>query len=67
MRLDIDRKTKDQIMHACGFDENEQLGSVFELIWRGKSILEISRMLNISDSTVNRRIRDIKKRMTRFQ
>lgn len=60
MRLNFDRRTKDEIKHQCGFDENEELGRVYELLWRRRSIVEIAEALSVSESTVSRRIKDIK-------
>lgn len=57
---DYNRRAKDEIAHECGFDTNEKLGQVYEMLWRDKSIVEISQKLHISESTVNRRIREIK-------
>lgn len=64
MRLDCDRRTKEEIAHNCGFDEHIRLGQVFELLWRGYSIVQISLQLDMSPATVSRCIRDIKKRMS---
>lgn len=35
MRLDFDRRTKEEIARRCGFDEHVRLGQVFDLLWRG--------------------------------
>ena len=59
MRLDFDRRTKEEIAHDCGFDEHARLGQVFDLLWRGYSIVQISMTLGMS----SRSIREIKIRM----
>lgn len=63
MRLDIDRRTKEEIAHDCGFDEHARLGQVFDLLWRGYSIVQIGMKLGMSPATVSRSIREIKIRM----
>ena len=63
MRLDCDRRAKEEIAHDCGFDEHVRLGQVFDLLWRGYSIVQISMTLGMSPATVSRSIREIKIRM----
>lgn len=36
MRLDFDRRTKEEIARRCGFDVHVRLGQVFDLLWRGE-------------------------------
>lgn len=64
MRLDFDRRTKEKIAHDCGFDDHIRLGQVFDLLWRGYSIVQISFALGMSPATVSRCIGEIKKRMS---
>lgn len=64
MRLDFDRRTKEEIARRCGFDEHVRLGQVFDLLWRGYSIVQISMTLGMSPATVSRSIREIKRRMS---
>ena len=64
MRLDFDRRTKEEIARRCGFDEHVRLGQVFDLLWRGYSIVQISMTLGMSPATVSRSIREIIKRMS---
>lgn len=45
----------------CNFTDEEM--QVFDLRVKGKSIVEIQLSLNLSESTVNRRIKDIKKKI----
>lgn len=63
MRLDFDRRTKGEIARRCGFDEHVRLGQVFDLLWRGYSIVQISMTLGMSPATVSRSIKEIKIRM----
>lgn len=67
MRLNMDRRTKEEIAHGCGFDEHIRLGQVFDLLWRGYSIVQISMELGMSPATVSRCIREIKKRMSSYR
>lgn len=64
MRLDFDRRTKEEIAARCGFDQHVRLGPVFDLLWRGYSIVQISMALDMSPATVSRSIREIKRRMS---
>lgn len=63
MRLDFDRRTKEEIARRCGFDVHVRLGQVFDMLWRGYSIVQISMTLGMSPATVSRSIREIKIRM----
>ena len=63
MRLDFDRRTKEEIARRCGFDVHVRLGQVFDLLWRGYSIVQIGMTLGMSPATVSRSIREIKIRM----
>ena len=63
MRLDFDRRTKEEIARRCGFDVHVRLGQVFDLLWRGYSIVQISMAMGMSPATVSRSIREIKIRM----
>lgn len=51
----------DRFRALCNFTPEER--SVFDLRVKAKSIVEISMTLNMSESTVNRRLRDIKKKI----
>lgn len=53
----------DQFRTLCNFTEEER--QIFDLRVRGKSIVEIQIALNLSESTVNRRIRGIKSKIKR--
>jgi DNA-binding NarL/FixJ family response regulator len=45
----------------CNFTEDER--AVFDLRVKGKSIIEISMKLPMAERTVNRRIKDIKRKI----
>jgi len=45
----------------CNFTEEEL--AVFNLRVKGRSLVEISSVLNLSDSTVSRRIKSIKRKI----
>lgn len=51
----------DRFRRECNFTDEEL--SVFNLHVRSHSIVEIQQALNMSESTVNRRIRNIKKKI----
>lgn len=56
--------TKDEyqyIIDKCMF--NEELSTILKMRIEGYSIIQISMKLNISESTVNRRINKIKKKI----
>ena len=42
---------------------NEELTKIFEMKIKGYSIIQIAMKLNISESTVNRRIKELKKKI----
>lgn len=51
----------EQFRRLCNFTDDER--AVFDLRVRGKSIVEIQFALSMSESTVTRRIRAIKKKI----
>ena len=53
----------DRFRALCNFTEDER--KVFDLRVKGKSIVEISMSLCMSDTTVNRRIKAIKRKIYR--
>lgn len=53
----------DRLRRDCNFTPQEM--DVFDLRVRDKSIVEISQKLNMSEATVNRRIRGIKDKIVR--
>ena len=53
----------DRFRELCNFTEDER--KVFDLRVKGKSIVEISMSLCMSDTTVNRRIKAIKRKIYR--
>lgn len=42
---------------------NEELSEIFRYKIEGRSIIEIARLMNMSESTVNRRIKILKKKI----
>ena len=44
---------------------NEELTQIFEMKIRGYSVIEMSMKLNMSESTVKRRVKEIKKKLER--
>lgn len=51
----------ERFRRACNFTEEEL--AVFDLRVRARSVIEIQQALNMSESTVNRRIRSIKRKI----
>lgn len=54
---------REAVKTACSFTTDEE--AVFDLRAHGKSITAIAFQLNMSDATVNRRIRSIKRKIYR--
>lgn len=48
---------------VCNFTEEEE--RIFTLRAKGKSIVEIQNEMKLSESTVNRRIKDVKKKINK--
>ena len=44
---------------------NEELTQIFEMKIRGYSVIEMSMKLNMSESTVKRRVKEIKRKLER--
>jgi len=53
----------ERFRRECNFTDEER--AVFDLRVKGHSIIEIQHTLSMSESTVNRRIRNIKKKIHR--
>ena len=51
----------ERFRRECNFSDEER--AVFDLRVRSRSIIEIQEALNMSESTVNRRIRNIKRKI----
>ena len=51
----------DRFRQECNFSDEER--AVFDLRVKARSIIEIQSALNMSESTVNRRIRNIKRKI----
>ena len=56
-RFDFTRTEYEYFLSECAFTEEEK--KIFDLRRKGKSIIEISFELNISTSTVSRRVKNI--------
>ena len=54
---------REAVKAACSFTQDEE--AVFDLKADGKSIIAIAMQLHMSDATVNRRIRSIKRKIYR--
>ncbi len=61
IRKEFTKSECDFFRRECNFTDEEQ--AVFDTRVKGASIVEISQKLNISTATVNRRIRDIKRKI----
>lgn len=68
MKLALSRMTKpelEKILKNANFTQDEE--SVFWLLARGKTITEISQLENVSERTVNRKIKDIRLKVSRLE
>jgi DNA-binding NarL/FixJ family response regulator len=55
----------EKILQNANFTQDEE--SVFWLLARGKTITEISQLENVSERTVNRKIKDIRIKVSRLE
>lgn len=68
MKLALSRMTKpelEKILQNANFTQDGE--SVFWLLARGKTITEISQLENVSERTVNRKIKDIRLKVSRLE
>lgn len=68
MKLALSRMTKPELeknLQNANFTQDEE--SVFWLLARGKTITEISQLENVSERTVNRKIKDIRLKVSRLE
>lgn len=68
MKLALSKMTKpelEKILQNANFTQDEE--SVFWLLSRGKTITEISQLENVSERTVNRKIKDIRLKVSRLE
>lgn len=68
MKLALSRMTKpelEKILQNANFTQDEE--SVFWLLARGKTITEISQLENVSERTVNKKIKDIRLKVSRLE
>lgn len=61
MKLEFTKAEVDHFKEVCYFSEDEE--KILELRLRDKTITEISLTLDMSEATVNRRIKSIKKKI----
>lgn len=61
IKLEFTKREVDHFKKVCYFSEEEEM--ILDLRLRRKSICEISLALSISEATVNRRIKSIKKKI----
>ena len=63
-KFDFTLKEYDFFIENCFFSEREEL--IFYMRQKSKSIIEISLELNVSESTVKRRIKNIHKKICKI-
>lgn len=63
-KFSLTTKEFEELLHGCGFEDFEKV--VFEERWRGKTNGEISSLANCSLSTVNRTVKNIKKKIEKY-
>lgn len=61
MKLEFTKKEVDYFKENCYFTDEEE--KILELRLRGNTIISIAFMLHLSDKTVQRRIKSIKKKI----
>lgn len=61
LKRELTRPECDYFRQECNFTDDER--AVFDLRVTGRSIVTISLALNMSETTVNRRLRDIKRKI----
>lgn len=61
MKLDFTKKEVNYFKDNCYFSDDEE--QILELRLRNKSIVEIMDIMKMNESTVNRRIKSIKKKI----
>lgn len=68
MKLALSKMTRpelEKILENANFTQDEE--NVFWLLARGKTITEISQLENVSERTVNRKIKDIRLKVSRLE
>ena len=60
-KFDFDKREYDHFVEYCNFNDDELL--VLSLRIKGKSISYIAQEINLSETTVNRLIKSIKKKL----
>lgn len=63
LKRDLTTPEADRLRELCNFSDEER--QVFDLRIRGKSVVEITMALNMSERTVNRRLSNIKQKIRR--
>lgn len=63
LKKDLTKIECDKCRELCNFTDDEL--AVFDLKVKNKSLIEISIALNMSESTVSRRLSDVKKKVLR--
>ena len=64
LKSDLTEPECDRFRRKCNFTDDER--AVFDLRVKGKSIVEISQRLNLSETTISRRLRNIKSKIQRL-
>lgn len=68
MKLALSKMTRpelEKILENANFTQDEE--NVFWLLARGKTITEISQLESVSERTVNRKIKDIRLKVSRLE
>lgn len=64
LKTDLTEPECERYRRKCNFTDEER--AVFDLRVKGRSIVEISQKLNLSETTVSRRLRNIKNKIQRL-
>lgn len=57
----LNKARLEELKSECHFTEDEEI--IFDMLSKGKSIIQIADYMNMSTRTVDRRIRDMKSKM----
>lgn len=64
LKTDLTEPECERYRRKCNFTDEER--AVFDLRVKGRSIVEISQKLNLSETTISRRLRNIKNKIQRL-
>lgn len=66
MKFNYTKSEYEELKDACKFQKCNQESEIFDLLCDGYSILQIECITNLSRATVNRRVKSIKDKISRY-